>query len=154
MTAMNILDIDRTGKCTIGECRDRVRGLQSDFQTRMGEFHVESPEDYPADGQRHGIALHYRQVGLIVFALCNMIDVLANIDLRRTRLSARRQTIRYLVHMQNPLRRGSHLHDSFRAHTLAGTAAIFSAEGAPPTIQAVTGAFPATMAAAQALQPV
>ena len=47
MTDMNILDRDRTGTCTVGECRDRVGELQSELQAKMREFDVNSPDDYP-----------------------------------------------------------------------------------------------------------
>jgi hypothetical protein len=47
MTELKILDRDRTGKCTVGECRDRVGELEKEMQTKMGEFDVSSPEDYP-----------------------------------------------------------------------------------------------------------
>ncbi len=47
MRDMKILDRDRTGKCTEGECRDRVRELEEELQVKMEGFHVETPENYP-----------------------------------------------------------------------------------------------------------
>jgi hypothetical protein len=47
MTDKKILDRDRIGICTEGECRDRVRELAEELQAKMKEFDVETPEDYP-----------------------------------------------------------------------------------------------------------
>lgn len=48
MSESYIFDRDRTGKCTEGECRDRVRELEEELQSEMRGYDVEEPEDYPA----------------------------------------------------------------------------------------------------------
>ena len=47
MSESYILDRDRTGKCTVGECRDRVRVLEEELQSEMVGYDVEEPADYP-----------------------------------------------------------------------------------------------------------
>jgi hypothetical protein len=42
MTDKKILDRDRIGICTEGECRDRVRELEEELQAKMKEFDVET----------------------------------------------------------------------------------------------------------------
>lgn len=47
MTELNILDRDRIGVCTEGECRNRAYDSEVERQAEMVKFGVESPEDYP-----------------------------------------------------------------------------------------------------------
>jgi hypothetical protein len=47
MSETHIFNRDRIGKCTEGECRDRVRELEEELQSEMSSYDVKEPEDYP-----------------------------------------------------------------------------------------------------------
>ncbi len=69
------------------------------------------------------VALHNGKVCLVILFVLDVLDILGDIDLSRTRLTTWCQTIVNQVDMKNRIRRFAHLHDPLGARLFAGPAA-------------------------------